>query len=182
MLDLLLFHSHLPFGPLPTAAFTGNLDALSRLPRDSALDIFLKNRKWSHLEFLELVATAELSAGPHTVVEVRCGAGNAIFPLLEQNRNPKLHIHAFDYSSHAIKLVQHNTLYTSPPCGMITPSVWDLSSASPPPDLAPCSADILVLVFVLSALHPSKWPQAISNIVQAVNPYLAPSVGSGKRK
>jgi len=34
------------------------------------------------------------------------GAGNAIFPLLAQNCNPELRIHAFDYSSHAIKLVQ----------------------------------------------------------------------------
>jgi len=37
---------------------------------------------------------------------VYAGAGNAIFPLLAQNRNPELRIHAFDYSSHAIKLVQ----------------------------------------------------------------------------
>ncbi|KAI9458141.1 S-adenosyl-L-methionine-dependent methyltransferase [Lactarius psammicola] len=131
---------------------------------------FFKNRKWLHLEFPELVAAAELSAGPRTVVEVGCGAGNAIFPLLEQNRNPELRIHAFDYSSHAIKLVQHNTLYTSPPCGTITASVWDLSSVSPPPDLMPRSADILVLVFVLSALHPSEWPRAISNIAQILKP------------
>jgi hypothetical protein len=37
---------------------------------------------------------------------VYAGAGNAIFPLLAQNRNPELRIHAFDYSSHAVKLVQ----------------------------------------------------------------------------
>lgn len=131
---------------------------------------FFKNRKWLHLEFPELVAAAELSAGPRTVVEVGCGAGNAIFPLLEQNRNPELRIHAFDYSSHAIKLVQHNTLYTSPPCGTIAASVWDLSSAAPPPGLTPRSADILVLVFVLSALHPSEWPRAVSNIAQILKP------------
>ncbi|SRR6266446_5259594 len=37
---------------------------------------------------------------------VLAGAGNAIFPLLAQNCNPELRIHAFDYSSHAVKLVQ----------------------------------------------------------------------------
>lgn len=131
---------------------------------------FFKNRKWLHLEFPELVAAAEQSAGRRTVVEVGCGAGNAIFPLLAQNRNPELRIHAFDYSSHAVKLVQQNALYTSPPCGTITAAVWDLSSASPPPGLAPRSADILVLVFVLSALHPSEWPRAISNIAQIIKP------------
>jgi len=41
---------------------------------------------------------------PHPYIDV--GAGNAIFPLLEQNCNHELHIHAFDYSSHAVKLVQ----------------------------------------------------------------------------
>ncbi|KAI0305791.1 S-adenosyl-L-methionine-dependent methyltransferase [Multifurca ochricompacta] len=131
---------------------------------------FFKNRKWLPLEFSELVAAADLSAGHRTVVEVGCGAGNAIFPLLAQNQNPELHIHVFDYSSHAIKLVQNNPLYTSPPCGTIAASVWDLSSACPPPSLAPRSADILLLVFVFSALHPSEWPRAISNIAQILKP------------
>jgi hypothetical protein len=34
------------------------------------------------------------------------GAGNSVFPLLAANQNPDLHLHAYDYSSHAIKLVQ----------------------------------------------------------------------------
>ena len=34
------------------------------------------------------------------------GAGNAVFPLLESNKNPKLSLFAYDYSSHAVKLVQ----------------------------------------------------------------------------
>ncbi|KAH9016527.1 hypothetical protein EDB84DRAFT_1443085 [Lactarius hengduanensis] len=205
MLDLLPFHSHLPFGPLPTAAFTGNLDAPSRLPRwecslpPSSLlydvldlqvvqalpaesqvvystyvmrSVVVQSAIRSHLEFPELVAAAELSAGPHTVVEVGCGAGNAIFPLLEQNRNPELRIHAFDYSSHAIKLVQHNTLYTSPPCG--TERSPPRFGTYPPHRRLPISRralpDILVLVFILSALHPSEWPQAISNIAQMLKP------------
>ena len=36
----------------------------------------------------------------------RIGAGNSIFPLLAANRNPDLHLRAYDYSSHAVKLVQ----------------------------------------------------------------------------
>lgn len=34
------------------------------------------------------------------------GAGNSVFPLLSENANPDLIIHAYDYSSHAVKLVQ----------------------------------------------------------------------------
>ncbi|KAH9014518.1 hypothetical protein EDB85DRAFT_1899169 [Lactarius pseudohatsudake] len=108
VLDHLPFHSHLPFGPLPTAAFMGNLDAPSRLPRwecslpPSSLLYDVHNLQVVQalpaesqvvIEFPEIVATAELLAGPRTVVEVGCGAGNTIFLLLEQNHNPELHIH-----------------------------------------------------------------------------------------
>ncbi|KAI0058943.1 methyltransferase [Artomyces pyxidatus] len=131
---------------------------------------FFKNRKWLHLEFPELVAAADASAGPRTVVEIGCGAGNAIFPLLSANSNPELRIHAFDYSSHAVKLVQNNPLYLSPPCGTMNSAVWDLSSDSLPEGVQPGTADIIVLVFVLSALHPNEWNRAVSNIRSILKP------------
>lgn len=34
------------------------------------------------------------------------GAGNSVFPLLASNKNPQLSLYAFDYASHAVKLVQ----------------------------------------------------------------------------
>ncbi len=34
------------------------------------------------------------------------GAGNSVFPLLTANENPLLKLHACDFSSHAVKLVQ----------------------------------------------------------------------------
>ena len=34
------------------------------------------------------------------------GAGNTVFPLLAMNKNPHLSLRAYDYSSHAVKLVQ----------------------------------------------------------------------------
>ncbi|KAI0322784.1 S-adenosyl-L-methionine-dependent methyltransferase, partial [Amylostereum chailletii] len=131
---------------------------------------FFKNRKWLHLEFPELVAAAQDSAGARTVVEFGCGAGNWVFPLLADNRNPALKIHAFDYSSHAVKLVQNNPLYTSPPCGSITAGVWDLASDHLPEGLEPASADIVILVFVLSALHPDEWHRAVTNIHTVLKP------------
>ncbi|EIM86949.1 methyltransferase [Stereum hirsutum FP-91666 SS1] len=131
---------------------------------------FFKDRKWLHLEFPELVQAAQSSAGPKTIVEIGCGAGNSVFPLLAENTNPELTIHAYDYSSHAVKLVQTNSLYLSPPCGTMHSAVWDLSSASLPDGLEPGAADIVVLVFVLSALHPDEWPQAVSNIYKILKP------------
>jgi tRNAThr (cytosine32-N3)-methyltransferase len=89
---------------------------------------------------------------------------------------------AYDYSNHAVKLIQvkfgstifvvlsltglqSNPLYTLPPCGSINASVWDVTSINGlPADMPPGSVDIVVLVFVLSALHPDEWGKAINNI------------------
>ncbi|KAF9059525.1 S-adenosyl-L-methionine-dependent methyltransferase [Rhodocollybia butyracea] len=135
---------------------------------------FFKNRKWLHNEFPDLVAAAEPDAGPLKIAEIGCGAGNSIFPVLAANRNPELKLYAYDYSSHAVKVVQHNPLYISPPCGTIHSAVWDLSSSSPdtdlPSGLSPSSVDIIILVFVLSALHPDEWSAAMRNIHRMLKP------------
>ncbi|PCH44560.1 methyltransferase [Wolfiporia cocos MD-104 SS10] len=133
-------------------------------------DNFFRNRKWLHLEFPELVKAAESETGPLTIAEIGCGAGNAVFPLLSANNNPQLSLHAYDYSSHAVKLVQHNPLYTSPPCGFIQAAVWDLTSSEFPAGIQPNSVDIIVLVFVLSALHPREWRNAVANIHKMLKP------------
>ncbi|KAJ4473841.1 methyltransferase [Lentinula aciculospora] len=136
---------------------------------------FFKNRKWLHNEFPDLVAAAEPRAGPLKIAEFGCGAGNSIFPVLSANQNPKLELYAYDYSSHAVKLVQHNPLYTSPSCGSIHSAVWDLASIDTlPPGLAPASVDLVILVFVLSALHPDEWASAIRNVQKVLKP------GTGK--
>ncbi|KAG2072463.1 methyltransferase [Suillus decipiens] len=134
-------------------------------------DNFFRNRKWLHLEFPELLAAAEPNAGDVTICEIGCGAGNAAFPLLTANQNPNLIIRAYDYSTHAVKLVQTNALYNSPPVGKIEAAVWDLSSLDTlPPGVEPETVDIIVLVFVLSALHPDEWGKAVANIHKMLKP------------
>ncbi|KAI6130187.1 S-adenosyl-L-methionine-dependent methyltransferase [Pisolithus croceorrhizus] len=134
-------------------------------------DNFFRDRKWLHLEFPDLLTAAQPNAGDVTICEIGCGAGNTAFPLLSANKNPKLMIRAFDYSSHAVKLVQANSLYQDPPVGSIQAAVWDLSCEnSLPPGVAPESVDIVVLVFVLSALHPDEWEKAVRNIHRMLKP------------
>lgn len=87
------------------------------------------------------------------------------------NENPDLRIFAYDYSPHAVKLVQRNPLYESPPIGSIEAAVWDLSSpAGIPGNLEEGMVDVVVLVFVMSALHPNEWRQAIENIHKILKP------------
>jgi len=132
---------------------------------------FFRDRKWLHNEFPELVAATQPDAGPFTITEIGCGAGNSIFPLLAANRNPDLHLHAYDYSSHAVKLVQNNPQYISPVAGSIHASVWDVTSTEGlPQDIDPGTVDIVILVFVMSALHPDEWGQAINNIQKILKP------------
>ncbi len=108
------------------------------------------------LEFPELVEATLEGAGEKTVLEVGCGAGNTVFPLLEINRNKELRIHACDYSSEAVSVVRAQPLYADPPGGAYClSSVWDLSSPTELPEgLEEGCVDIIVLIFVFSALHP----------------------------
>lgn len=123
-----------------------------------------------HNEFPELVSKTRAHAGPAVIAEIGCGAGNSVFPLLASNENPELSLLAYDYSHHAVKLVQNNPLYTSPPMGTIHAEPWDLSSSNLPPSVQPGTVDIVVLVFVLSALHPDEWHQALTNVHAMLKP------------
>lgn len=67
---------------------------------------FFKDRNWLRLEFPELLATSKADAGPKKIVEIGCGAGNTVFPLLAVNENPDLVVHACDYSARAVEVVK----------------------------------------------------------------------------
>ncbi|KAJ2936944.1 hypothetical protein H1R20_g133, partial [Candolleomyces eurysporus] len=132
---------------------------------------FFRNRKWLHNEFPELVAGTKPGAGSFVVAEIGCGAGNSAYPLLSSNQNPDLKIFAYDYSPHAVKLVQRNELYDAPPIGSIEAAVWDLTStAGIPSNLKEGSVDVAVLIFVMSALHPNEWAQAVENVYKMLKP------------
>ena len=140
---------------------------------------FFKDRKWLHLEFPELMAATKADAPPTTILEVGCGAGNTVFPLLEANKNPGLRLIACDYAAQAVEVIKSNPLYSAPPTGACEAYVWDLSAGSNapsfdasrlPPDVQPGTVDIVVLVFVLSALHPREWAAAAENVYQMLKP------------
>jgi tRNAThr (cytosine32-N3)-methyltransferase len=100
-------------------------------------------------------------AGSKRIFEVGCGAGNTMFPLLQENQNSELFIYGADYSSTAVDVVRSNPSYDENRCRAF---VWDLTSSSIPEDIEPESLDFVVLIFVLSALHPDTWKQAVANV------------------
>ncbi|CAO3563243.1 unnamed protein product [Mortierella alpina] len=128
---------------------------------------FFKDRHWLRIEFPELFHMIEAEAGEKNVMEIGCGAGNTMFPLLIESKNPKLFVYACDFSSTAVEVVKNNPEY-DPARGKAF--VWDLAADDIPPEVEPESMDVLVLIFVLSALHPDRWEQAMNNLYKLLKP------------
>lgn len=101
-------------------------------------------------------------------MEVGAGAGNTAFPILKNNQNPNLKIHACDFSKKAIDVIRENEAYDG---GVhIQADVWDVTSDSLPPGLEEGSVDIVLMIFIFSALSPAQWAQAVQNIHAVLKP------------
>ena len=106
--------------------------------------------------------------GPWNVIlEIGAGAGNTAFPLLKDNRNPELMIHACDFSSTSVKLIKGSKLYNPEHLNAFQ---WDMSTEYLPPEVRPGTVDIVMLIFAFSALAPSQWSKAIQNIWDVLRP------------
>ncbi|KAG5643360.1 hypothetical protein DXG03_001042 [Asterophora parasitica] len=69
------------------------------------------------------------------------------------------------------KPARHWFVLHPPPTGSIHAAVWDLTSPEGlPDDIVPGTVDIVILVFVFSALHPDEWGRAIANIHRMLKP------------
>jgi tRNAThr (cytosine32-N3)-methyltransferase len=106
-------------------------------------------------------------------LEVGAGAGNSAFPILQKNKNPALKIHACDFSKKAVEVIRGNELYDT---RFIQADVWDVASspesenAGLPPGLAENSVDVVLMIFIFSALSPDQWNQAVRNIWRVLKP------------
>lgn len=118
-------------------------------------------------------ATAEgegdAEAREATILEVGAGAGNTAFPILHANRNSGLVIHACDFSVKAVELMRAAPEYDE---RHIHASVWDVASADDtlPPGVAENSVDVVLLIFIFSALNPRQWTRAVRNVYRVLKP------------
>ncbi|KAK3048314.1 hypothetical protein LTR09_010307 [Extremus antarcticus] len=131
---------------------------------------FFKDRKWLVQEFPVLGAITKASYGPVTVLEVGAGAGNTAFPILAMNENPELRLRACDYSKKAIDIIRSQEAYTSQPDPILQAEVWDAASDDLPPGLEPGSVDIVLMIFIFSALSPDQWTKAVRIIFTLLKP------------
>lgn len=134
---------------------------------------FFKNRKWLAQEFPILSEVGKEDAPPAVLLEVGAGAGNSAFPILQSSRNKRLKIHACDFSKKAVELIRGHELYDPE---LIQADVWDVA-ASPesengglPPGLTENSVDVVLMIFIFSALNPKQWDQAVRNVWRVLKP------------
>jgi len=132
---------------------------------------FFKDRKWLVQEFPVLGEVTRAEYGPCTVLEVGAGAGNTAFPVLAMNSNPGLKLHACDYSAKAIDVIRAQEAYTSQAePRTLQADVWDAAGDVLPPGLEPGTVDLIVMIFIFSALSPDQWAQAVRNVHTLLKP------------
>lgn len=132
---------------------------------------FFKDRYWTFREFDELNEDFELcNIGKYkNLLEIGCGVGNFIFPLIKQNK--KIFVFACDFSTDAIALLKSNPSYDENRCFGF---VCDITKENSLQELLPAGTqiDLVTLIFVLSAIHPSKMRIAVENISKVFKIHL----------
>ena len=98
------------------------------------------------------------------VLELGCGYGSAIFPILAQC--PKVHAQVCDFSACAINILEQNPEYNATRCRAFVCDIAQEELAG----VAPESIDIVLMVFVLSALPPESFACALNKIFVALRP------------
>lgn len=71
---------------------------------------FFKDRHWTDREFTELADRTK----EQKCLEVGCGVGNFVFPLISEN--PSLFMYACDFSKRAVDMVKANEKYDESRC------------------------------------------------------------------
>lgn len=128
---------------------------------------FFKDRKWLQQEFPVLSEVTHAGSGSVTLLEVGAGAGNTAFPILAHNQNPCLKIHACDFSKIAVEVMRESEAYDS---RHVQADVWDAAGEDLPPGLSENSVDIVLMIFIFSALSPDQWQQTVHNIYRLLKP------------
>ncbi|KAG5975647.1 hypothetical protein E4U55_007606 [Claviceps digitariae] len=128
---------------------------------------FFKNRKWLQQEFPVLAEVTEENAGPKVILEIGAGAGNTAFPVLANNKNPHLKIHACDFSKTAVEVMRAHEAYDTK---YMQADVWDVAGDCLPPDVEEGSVDVAIMVFIFSALSPTEWARAVHNVHRVLKP------------
>ncbi|CAM8970520.1 unnamed protein product [Rhodiola kirilowii] len=103
--------------------------------------------------------------GRKVVLEVGCGAGNTIFPLVATY--PEIFVYGCDFSSRAVELVKTHKEFME---SRVNAFVCDLTVDDLSAHISLSSVDIVTMIFVLSAVSPEKMSLVLQNIRKVLKP------------
>lgn len=143
---------------------------------------FFKDRHWLFTEFPELapnqsnapekvdVKVCELPQhdGPRCIFEIGCGVGNTVFPILKYNNDPNIMVYASDFSANAISILTESDEYDNQRCkAFVLDATAETWSTVP---FEEGSIDIIVMIFVLSAIDPHKMQHVVDQCFKYLRP------------
>lgn len=96
------------------------------------------------------LATSELY---RRIFEIGCGVGNTILPILKYSQEKSLKVFGCDFSSIAVDILREHSEFDGQRCEVF---VLDATAEDWTVPFEEKSIDIIVLIFVLSAIHPDK--------------------------
>lgn len=124
---------------------------------------FFKDRHWTLREFKEILGT-DINQR-NILLEVGCGVGNFIYPLIEEKLN--MFIYACDLSSKAIELLKTNPIYSE---AQVKAFQTDITTTDIFYEIPKETLDIVTLIFVLSAVDPSNYLKIARTLFALLKP------------
>ncbi|RHN77102.1 putative tRNA(Thr) (cytosine(32)-N(3))-methyltransferase [Medicago truncatula] len=124
-------------------------------------DKFFKDRHYLDKEWGDYFS----GGGKKVILEVGCGAGNTIFPVIASY--PDAFVYACDFSRRAIELVKMHEDFKE---SHVHAFVADLTADDLCKEIIPSSVDIVTMIFMLSAVSPEKMPIVLQNIKKVLKP------------
>ncbi|NXN09254.1 METL2 protein, partial [Indicator maculatus] len=108
------------------------------------------------------------SNATYRILEVGCGAGNSVFPILKVLcSTPGTFLYCCDFASGAVELVKSHSSYNSAWCSAFVHDVCDDTLRYPFPDE---TLDVILLVFVLSTIHPDRMQGVVNRLAKLLKP------------
>ncbi|KAK0142825.1 Methyltransferase-like protein 2-A [Merluccius polli] len=101
------------------------------------------------------------------ILEVGCGVGNSVFPIVKSIKETGAFVYCCDFSSHAIQLVKDHPDYDQSVCHAFLHDLCEEGSSFPIP---PQSLDVVMAVFVLSSIHPARLQAAVKRLTTYLKP------------
>ncbi|XP_023661782.2 tRNA N(3)-methylcytidine methyltransferase METTL8, mitochondrial [Paramormyrops kingsleyae] len=101
------------------------------------------------------------------IFEIGCGAGNSVFPIISSIRGTGSFLYCCDFSPRAVRLVKDHPGYDGSVCHAFVHDIRQGGAVLPFP---PRSLDVVLLVFMLSSVHPARVQDVVSRLAHFLKP------------